>query len=270
MWDMARFILNGLVFILIGLQLPGILHSLSDEAANGGAWQLVWYALVVCTAAMVARLVWVLGGTYPTRMVMWWRRGEVEPPRFRNLVVMAWAGMRGAVTLAAAFTLPLTLPDGAPFPGRDLVIYLSFCVILFTLVVQGLTLPALIKWLKVEDDGKLRREEAASRLLAAQAAVRRIEVLADEPGAELDAEVVARLRVEYEERIDRLAAECGQEQLTSAARLTMDHRLRREALKAERLEMIRLRDKRVISDAVLRRVQNDLDMDEARYASEHI
>jgi CPA1 family monovalent cation:H+ antiporter len=264
MWDMIRFLLNGLVFILIGLQLPGILQSLAGESVG----DLAFYALIVCAAAVAARLLWVFPGTYLPRLFSRQKQNIEPPPPAKNVFIVAWSGMRGAVTLAAAFSLPLALPNGAPFPGRDIVIFLAFSVILFTLLVQGLTLPALIRWLGVEDDGKMRREEAAARLLAAQAAVRRIEALAAEPGAEIDAEVVARLRVEYEERIDRLAADCGEEQLTAAARLAVDRGLRRNAIQAEREEMIRLRNKRVISDAVLRRVQHDLDMDEARYASQ--
>lgn len=259
-WNMVRFLLNGLVFILIGLQLPAIREGLAPH----GVEHLALYAALVCGAALVARVLGVFVGTYATRLMRRIRDREPNQP-LTHTAIVAWAGMRGAVTLAGALTLPFALPDGSPFPGRDLAIFLAFAVILFTLVVQGLSLPAIIRWLKVEDDGKLRREEAAARLLAAQAAVTRIESLAGEPGNTLDQEVVARLVVEYQERIDRLAAECGQEQLTAAARLEQDHTLRRRALQAEREEMIRLRNKHVISDAVLRRVQFDLDMDETRF-----
>jgi len=171
--------------------------------------------------------------------------------------------MRGVVSLAAALALPLIKKDGSPFPGRELILFLTFVVILATLVVQGLSLPGLIRWLGVEDDRAEEEEERQARLQANQSALARIAELAGSDPVNPD--TAQRIRSEYEDRIRQLevnkpAADGGPRGLFS----TDYERLSNEALKVERKTILRLRDELVINDEVLRRIQRDIDLAEAR------
>src|SRR6516165_650823 len=148
-WEMTVFLLNGLVFVLIGLQLPRILHTLSGHSLK----QLVWHGVLISCAAIVVRIAWVFVSTYLLRFMSASLRKRDAYPAWQNVAVVAWTGMRGVVSLAAALAVPLTLSDGRPFPGRDYILFITFCVILATLVLQGLTLPVLIRHLGVVDDG---------------------------------------------------------------------------------------------------------------------
>src|SRR5918994_1900875 len=148
-WTILNFILNAALFTLVGLQLPAVLDGL--EAWSG--WELAGAAAAVCATVVLGRIAFVLAFAYV-------RRNRL---RMRSAVIVGWAGMRGAVSLAAALAIPLETDTGAPFPARELIIFLAFCVILFTLVGQGVTLPALIRALRIEDDGADAREEAKAR-----------------------------------------------------------------------------------------------------------
>lgn len=146
-WEMVEFILNSLIFILIGLQLPVILDQLGDRYTPG---QLFAFAAAISAATILARLAWVFPGAYLPRWIDRTFFGkEVEYPSWQNVTVVAWTGMRGVVSLAAAMALPRVTNDGHPFPARDLIQFITFWVIFATLVGQGLTLPVLIRWLGV-------------------------------------------------------------------------------------------------------------------------
>ncbi len=167
-WNIVVFLLNGLIFILIGLQLRGVNLGLMNQQS----WsQLALYAGVICGATILVRLVWIFPAAYIPRLFPAIRRHDPIPP-VKVLVVLGWTGMRGIVTLAAAMALPVMTSTGEPFPQRDLIVFLAFSVILATLVVQGLTLPPLIRALKLEDDGEAEREEREARIHAARAANR--------------------------------------------------------------------------------------------------
>jgi NhaP-type Na+/H+ or K+/H+ antiporter len=189
------------------------------------------------------------------------RRDPYPPPR--NIVVVAWTGMRGVVSLAAALALPEYLTDGQPFPGRNKILFFTFGVILATLVAQGLSLPALIRWLGVQRDCEAEREERQARLEANRAAMDRLDELATEES--LPQTLVQRLRVEYEERIRELQGN-GLEQAAEpdAATISPYTCLQQDALKVERRVILSLRNQRVISDEVMRRIEHDLDLAEAR------
>ncbi|PYJ08853.1 MAG: Na+/H+ antiporter, partial [Verrucomicrobia bacterium] len=184
-------------------------------------------------------------------------------PAWQHVTIVAWTGMRGVVSLAAALALPLTIQNGAPFPGRDLILFLTFVVILATLVVQGLSLPAIIRWLGVEDDRAAEKEEREARLKANEAALARL----NEIGAAraVNGETLQRLRVEYEDRIRQLeVCEPGDEE-TGHGLFSSDYeQLSHETLQVERKTILQLRNERVINDEVLRRIQRDLDLAEAR------
>ncbi|HEU5156832.1 MAG TPA: Na+/H+ antiporter [Streptosporangiaceae bacterium] len=284
-WKVVVFVLESVVFLLIGLQLPLILDALSTR--SWGA--LAWYAVAVFLAVVVARFVWVL----PTESLPAWRwrwrrrragprpddHGRAVPPSpwpgsataastpWRQRVILSWAGMRGVVSLAAAFAIPFTVSDGRPFPERDLLLFLTFTTVLGTLLLQGLTFPALIRRLGVGSEREQYTDqvaEAAAQHAAARAALERLEELAAEEASEVADEIVQRLRGHAEQRQltawERLGGGTGPagEEVPSATY----RRLRREMLAAERAVFVRLRDERRIDDEVLSRVLRELDLEE--------
>src|SRR5271170_4487653 len=199
-WEMVEFLLNGFVFILIGLQLPEVLHALSSHDIP--IHQLVWYALLISLAVILVRILWVFPAAYLPRLLFKSIRRRDPYPSWRHVTIIAWTGMRGVVSLAAALALPLTMdrtPDGPPFEDRDLILFLTFIVILATLVVQGLSLTLLIRWLGVKDDGLMEKEERQARLKANQTALARLNEIGEHEPAKASA--LQRLRAEYEDHI---------------------------------------------------------------------
>ena len=163
-WEIVTFTLNAILFTLIGLQLPGILDELDAYAAS----DLLWWAFVIWLTVLVARVLWVYPAAKLPRLLVPASGSGTRCRRIATLALITWSGMRGAVSLAAALAIPLTIDTGEPFPARDLILFLTFAVIFGTLVVQGLTLPAVIRLLDLEDDGEDdAREEAQARIRAA-------------------------------------------------------------------------------------------------------
>jgi monovalent cation/hydrogen antiporter len=256
-WEMIVFLLNGLVFVLIGLQLPRILHTQSGHSLK----QLIWHGVLISCAAIVVRIVWVFASTNLMRLVNVALGKADSYPGWQNAAIVAWTGMRGVVSLAAALAVPLTLSDGSAFPGRDYILFITFCVILATLVFQGLSLPALIHRLGVMDDGLANVEERTARLKANEAAVAYLA----EVDSHFSPDLVERLRAEYDDRIRQLEVSESVGGDRSAGLIAPSYqRLQQEALDVERRTIIRLRDEYVINDEVLRRIQVDLDHAEAR------
>jgi monovalent cation/hydrogen antiporter len=258
-WEIVFFLLNALLFTLIGLQLPGILDDLSGYSTV----ELIGYALVVSLAVIAARFAWVFASLYLPHLVRARLRGLDPAPSWQAKVVLAWSGMRGAVSLAAALALPLTTDAGAQFPNRELIVFLTFSVILGTLVVQGLTLPGLIRLLDVEDDHLEELEDTQARIHAAEAALARLEELLDEDWVR--EETADRLRRYYDFRRSRFRERIDGEGDGSIEQRSADYqRLVRELLNAERQAVLELRRDRRISDDVMRRVVRDFDLEEAR------
>ena len=258
-WEMIAFLLNGFIFIMIGLQLPGILRNLSHEPLS----RLTTYALIISATVVLVRIAWVFPATYLPRWLSPKLRARDPIPPWQHSVLIAWAGMRGVVSLAAAFALPLLLPNGERFPGRSYILFLTFCVILTTLVFQGLTLPILIRKLGVKDDGVVDNEERAARLQANEAAVDFIEQKALEEN--FPEEVMVRVRAEYCDRITQLNACCQESGNPGGEVATPTYqRLQHGALQVERQTIINLRNSQQINDEALRRIQRDLDLAEAR------
>jgi CPA1 family monovalent cation:H+ antiporter len=170
--------------------------------------------------------------------------------------------MRGVISLAAALALPLTTETGGPFPGRDLIIFLTFCVILATLVVQGLSLPALIRALGLEDDGTVEQEEIKGRIKVAKAALDRIEELADEDWVRED--TIERMRGLYNYRRSRFGARFDGSGAEIEERSAAYQRLLRELLQAQRITLVSLRDEGKIGDEAMHRIEHDLDLEESR------
>jgi hypothetical protein len=255
-WDLLVFILNGTIFILIGLQLGAI----REAGLPGRLGTLLWQGALISATAIGVRLVWVPLATVIPRLVSPTLRRHDPIPGWRPVLLVAWIGMRGIVSLAAALALPETTAAGAPFPFRDEIIVLTFAVILSTLVLQGLTLTPLIRALDLERDDTLEVEETQAREEAAKAALARLDELASAPWAP-------------REQIDRLRARYAQQLLHTsplqlgdgdAAARAAYRRLRHETLSAERRALIALRDRGVISDEILHRLEQALDMEAMR------
>ena len=260
-WQMTVFVVNGLAFILIGLQIPVVLEALGEYEAV----ELAGLGAAVAGTVIAVRMLWVFPATYLPRILSpSLRRRDPAPPR-QAVVVLGWAGMRGAVSLAAALALPAVLPDGAAFP-RDLLIFLTFVVILATLVGQGLTLPWLIRRLRLGDDGSAEHEELHAREAATEAALQRLDELVTEVPGHL--ELIDRLRAQYADRAQHFThAHDGGAGQPEVDQEEIEHeRIRREVLAAERVAVVDLRNRGVISDDALRRVERDLDLDELRRA----
>jgi CPA1 family monovalent cation:H+ antiporter len=251
-WQTINFLLNGILFTLIGMQLPAIIRGL-------GAVQLgdaLGVAAAVTLVVIVVRFIWVFPATYLPR----WLVGGVGPnepqPSPRISTIVAWAGLRGAVSLAAALALPLQ------FQQRTLLIFITFCVIAATLIGQGLTLPALARWLGVVATHDVAHEEAHARAAIADTALALMPALRTRwPG---HIELIDRLQVEYEHRAQH-AEEHHEGELGEADRELFEHRqLKQELIDTERQAAREMHGRGAISDEVLRRLERDLDLAELR------
>jgi monovalent cation/hydrogen antiporter len=258
-WEMVTFILNGILFMLIGLQLPQVVQAL----APGTVTRVAKLAIAFVALIVLVRFAWVFGATYLPRLLSRTFRRKNRAP-WQHTALIAWTGMRGAVSLAGALAIPLVLSNGEPFPGRDLILLLTFCVIFATLVLQGLTLTPLVRLLKVVDDRVTEKEERLARLKANEAALARLEEIASSDRAR--PRTVERLRSEYEDRIRQLRSEAPDEESVSRLFSPDFEELAREVLQTERDTAIQLRNEEAINDQALRRIQRDIDLAEARLA----
>ena len=257
-WRMIDFLLEGVVFALIGLQLRAILGSLTGYSQG----ELATYALAIVTVVLLGRFVWVFPATYLPRLLSAKIRAQEPRPPWQGVFVVSWAGMRGVVSLAAAFAIPETTAQGTPFPGRDLLLFLTFTVIVATLVGQGATLPLLIRRFGLRQDSvRDRLSEAEAVHTASGAALSRLSELLAEEEAPLPPGVEERLRDKAEQRSlvawERLGSDV-RETPTAAYR-----RLRLAMLETERQVLVRFRDEGRIEDELLRRLQSDLDYEES-------
>jgi len=252
-WEIVTYLLNALLFVLIGLQLPVVIDALGDVSAA----TLLGYAAVVSLTVIVVRFAWVFAVLHAPKWIA--RRMS----NWRGAVFLSWAGMRGAVSLAAALALPLQTDAGTAFPGRDLILFLTFAVILVTLVGQGLTLPFVIRVLGIEDDGLEDRQDAKARIHAAEAALARLEELIGEDWVRED--TAERVRGAYTFRTSRFRARLDDGDDGSIESRSQDYqRLRRELLDAERAALVELRRTGVIGNDVWIRVGRDLDLEDQR------
>ena len=253
-WEVLTFVLNAALFLLVGLQLPGILERISDDYGPG---DLVAWAALVAGAVIVIRFLWVFPASYIPRWVSRSLRERDPIPSFGTLVMVAWVGMRGAVSLAAALALP------ADLPARDLIVFLVYGVILVSLLLEGATIAPLIRLFGLHDDGRLDRLEVKARIKAAKAAITRIDELMGEDWVR--EETATRLRGFHEYRIRRFRARFDEEDDGAIDERSYAYQhLQRNILQAQREELIRLRDARFINDEVLRRIEHDLDLEDAR------
>lgn len=257
-WATLVFLLNGFVFILIGLQLPMITAGLGSTSLA----QATAYAAAISALTIAVRIVWVFAAAYSPRLLRRLRR-EPQAASWKQVLLVAWAGMRGVVSLASALSVPLLLDDGSAFPQRDLVLFITFAVILCTLVLQGLSLPLLIRWLRFEapeehaDDRRLREEQAMTRHLAAAA----LEHLDAKYAAECAVhESFKRLKAHYTGMLSASAPEVDVHGEHRARYLQMQV----ELVQAQKRALLQARRAGSFDHALLVAQEDQLDMEEAR------
>lgn len=263
-WDVVMFILNGLIFILIGLQLRNVMAGIGDYPGS----VLIGYGLAVSLVVIVTRFIWILPPLLWPSML---GRGILQRKSYdpRNLVVFGWAGMRGVVSMAAAMALPLTLADGTAFPHRSLIIYLTFCVILATLVLLGLTLPWIIRMLKLEPYS-IVAEEYEIRTKVVTEAINYIE----ENLSLVPDELLHNIKSKYEVKYNRLqktelpANYFGQGKTLSSDVFNQFSRLQIDVLNIERQHVQQMHRSGTASEEILRKIERELDIEETRLQME--
>ena len=256
-WESLTFILNGLVFVLIGLQF----QTMRTSIRGFGVWNIVLYGAIFSLLLIVLRLAWVFPGA---RLSYWIRRRFLHQherePGVRYKFIVGWTGMRGVVSLAAALALPTVLADGSPFPHRDMIICLTFCVILVTLVLQGLTLPPLIRFLGLAGAAGPNCEELEARRIVTEAAVSHLEG-ARVRDSEGNPNVYEDLAEHYRQRLMSIGVSADPGDVSNYARYV---EISLETLRVERETAIQLRNEGRINDTVLRRLERELDLNESR------
>lgn len=259
-WEILSFLLNSALFLLIGLQLPQVL-----DAAERQRLDVLGYAAIVGATVVLVRLVWTYVFTYVPRMLSRRFRTRNPAPPLNQITFVGWTGMRGAVSLAVALALPFELRGGAPFEERPVILAVTFGVVLFTLVLQGLTLAPAIRLLRIQPEDR-SDEDSRARVRAAEAALARIDGLAAEEWARDDS--LERARGVFEYRRARFSSRLDADGDGSYEERTAGWlRIQCHLLSAQREEIDRLRREGEVSDEVARRVTRDLDLEEARLMS---
>jgi monovalent cation/hydrogen antiporter len=259
-WRLLTFVLNAFAFLLIGLQLPGILVTLEPHVRD-----YVLYALLISVTVIVVRIAWVFPAAYLPRLLSRRLRARDPYPSWQSIAVISWAGMRGIISLAAALALPYTL-GGNPFPERSQTIFFAFCVIIATLLFQGVTLGPLIQWLGVAETSKNRQYEAQLRIRALEAGVARLREIESTKKQPVDWEVAGRILDEYEQRINVLRGKASEDGQSEANESRLDRHLQKEALAAERRTIQAMRRAGEIPDDIYRSIEYDLDLADLRLA----
>jgi len=260
-WDAFTFILNGLVFVLIGLQLPFVLAGIREYSLR----QLVLYGALFSTLVILLRLVWMFPAGRIANLI---RRKllhqNVPQPSGRQLFIVGWTGMRGVVALAAAISLPEKLANGVDFPQRNLIIFLTFSVILVTLVLQGLTLPPLIRALGLAGKTERNQEEDQARREMVDAALKQLKIEQDHDDGKFR-DVYDEIEERYRHRLGALQEnESGAENGESAAHVARYQELLKELIQIERHTAVSLRNQGRLNDEALRRIEHELDLTEIR------
>ncbi|WP_406122223.1 Na+/H+ antiporter [Streptomyces sp. NBC_00989] len=261
-WKMVAFVLESAVFALIGLQLPVVLKGLGEYRGLDAAW----YAIALFLVVVATRFVWVYPAAFLPRMFSARIREREDNPTWKGAMTTAWAGMRGVVSLAIAFSIPLTVHGGDPFPQRNLILFLTFTTVIGTLVVQGLSLPPIIRLLKFpgRDQQAETLAEANAQAQASRVAEKRLEALLEDERNALPPPLADRLREVLERRRNAVWERLGATNPVTGE--TVDdtyRRLSREMISAERSMFVRLRDGRYIDDEMLRTLLRRLDLEEA-------
>jgi CPA1 family monovalent cation:H+ antiporter len=262
-WSTATFVLNALVFILIGLELPIVIEGLNNYSRA----DLIKYSIVISVVAIVVRMLWV----FPLAYVPIWFKNRVRAdnvnPTWKGPLIIGWAGMRGVVSLASALSVPLLLNEQTPFPHRNLILFLTFVVILVTLVFQGLTLPWVIRWVHIlESDKELPegQQEAGIQLRLKKLGLTLLnEKFANDISEnELVGLLKNNLESDVEEARQRLESlECD---TMAQEEIERYHQVLRHLYSHQRKELFQLRKEKAFSDEVIRKQELQLDLDETK------
>ncbi|MBS0584031.1 MAG: Na+/H+ antiporter [Proteobacteria bacterium] len=272
-WNAVQFALNGIMFVLLGEQLPGILHDAATSVQQSGhlnPWWLAVYALAITAGLGLLRFVWVWVSMRLTLLQARHRGERTSKPHWRIILAMSLAGVRGAITLAGVLTLPLLMPDGSAFPARDLTIFLATAVILLSLLMASFGLPPLLKGLELPGEPAAQREEDQARHATATVAIAAVEQTQHElaqKATAADADIynnaAARVLAFYQRRLDCDTSDSDAAQLRKADEA--ERQLRLAALQAERAEIFNLARQQRISDELSRKLIRELDLTETRY-----
>lgn len=270
-WDTLVFLLHGFVFILIGLQLPSIINDLGNYPFT----KILGYGLLISLVTIVVRIIWVFAGAYWQNYFQ--KRKKANPDlsaeendngTWKNVLVVAWTGTRGVISLAAALALPLVLDDGTIFPKRHSIIFLAFIVIFITLFVQGLSLPLLIRWLKLKPQDDTTTEEKELQLYLATSTLHFME---KDLSLHLDNKSENQLKNKYAGLISSLTKEVKrrkkakrnhQEVQTKPPDILLNAQL--EISKFQRELLLKLHKEGEFSDAVIRKVEQEMDINELK------
>lgn len=268
-WDTLIFLMNGFIFILMGLQLPGILKQLSGYSLS----QLIVYGLVIGFATILVRILWVFINASTSTLTKKFRRHKITTPQeatnnnfWKNVLVVSWTGTRGMVSMATALALPLTLTGNKSFGQRELIIFLCFVVIFITLVVQGLSLPLLIRWLKIQKTENQNQEEKELQLSILHSTLHFIKH--DYP--ELDESIRKKMIEKYEGEAKRLESEIhthilnDREEKQLPVIISPQYEALMTIKRFQRELLLQLRKKRDFSDTAIREVERDMDIDELK------
>jgi CPA1 family monovalent cation:H+ antiporter len=253
-WETIVFFMNGFVFILIGLQWPIIISALSGWSY----FKLGVLTLAIVLTTIILRFMWVFFSAYGLRFLIPRIRKKDPYPPWQQVLIISWAGMRGIISLGAALALPFYLANGAPFPARDLIIFLVFTSIIGTLVFQGITLPFIIKWLKVEDDNTRVKEERKARKAIVKAMLKELEKL--NSNNEFSDQIIEVMRQEYM-LYSAVNSDADHKSKESIEDL---HKVRQKLITAGRSKLVELRYHGEISDEILHVIQTELDIHELK------
>ncbi len=267
-WDTLIFLLHGFVFIMIGLQLPSIIKDMGNYPITS----IVGYGLTISLVTIVVRIIWVFAGAHWQNFFRKNKKsvdGSVVKTHtddtWKNVLVVAWTGTRGVISLAAALALPLVLLDGTPFPKRSSIIFLAFVVIFVTLVVQGLSLPLLIRWLKIKSNDNTDEEERELQLYMANSTLNFIEKEFPIP---VDNKLQQQLKMQYQQHIRKLTLELSLHKKAKYAnrkvQLSVPDNLLNaqiEVNKFQRSLLLKLHQGGEFSDAAIRHIESEMDID---------
>lgn len=263
-WSTVTFVLNGLIFILIGLQLPFIIEGLGSDYP---LYKAIFYGVVISLLTIAIRMIWVYPATFLPRWISKKVRDKEAKPDWRGVFLVSWAGMRGVVSLASALSIPLTLLWGDPFPQRNLILFITFVVILFTLVVQGLTLPFLIRKFDMKDpDTEYPEEEQETAIRLRLMKISQVHITEKYAEVLSENELIQNLRLQIESNItftsQRLESlECKE---TEIEEVELHNRVLFDLIRIQRKELVKLRNEKTYDDEVIRKQEAQLDLDEAR------
>jgi CPA1 family monovalent cation:H+ antiporter len=255
------FLLNGVVFILIGLQLPDVVRGLGEYSLRAA----IGYGAAISVVTIVVRMLWVYPGAYLPRLLNKKVRQREAAPGWKSVFLIGWSGMRGVVSLASALAVPMTLSDGRTFPHRNMILCITFCVILSTLVLQGLTLPLLIRWLKIDVKETGEEERLVIRLRLANLIVEHITVHYAEESETI--EPFSRLKSRYKRMAEITGRQLKKEEgdVPEPNFLPRYRGLLLELVSLQRQELSRMRHENQFSEETLRKKETELDLEEARF-----